>query len=125
MFQVQLKSRELNKLKATHMKLMREMQQLTTKVAQQEEQLSMQRAASERQQLQETRLQATISQQGKLIDYLQGVGRSPEAKGLGRLKVGIGPYYMHVDVCHMHVDITCMLMHAHAFFSHAGAEVGS
>lgn len=86
--QIQLKSRELNKLKATYMKLVREKQQLTDKVTQQEEMLSQQRAASEWQQLQETRLQATISQQGKLIDYLQGVGRSPEAKGgLGRLKV--------------------------------------
>ena len=69
------------------MKLVKETQQLTAKIAQQEELLSQQRAVSERQQLQETRLQATISQQGKLIDYLQGVGRSPESKGLGRLKV--------------------------------------
>lgn len=71
------------------MKLVREMQQVTGKVAQLEELLGQQRAASERQQLQETRLQATISQQGKLIDYLQGVGRSPENKGLGRLKASV------------------------------------
>ena len=77
----------MNKLKATHMKLTREMQQLTSKVGQLEELLSQQRSASEAHQLQETRLQATIAQQGKLIDYLQGVRKSPEPKRLGKLKV--------------------------------------
>lgn len=85
--QVQLKSRELNKLKATHMKLLKEMQDTNDEVLQLKQMLSQQRMLSAEHQLQETRLQATIAQQGKLIDYLQGVGRSPEAKGLGRLKV--------------------------------------
>lgn len=82
-----MKSRELNKLKATHMKLLREVQQLTAELAQQEQVLSQHRIAGEKHQLQETRLQATIAQQTKLIDYLQGLGRSPESKGLGRIKV--------------------------------------
>lgn len=85
--QVQLKSRELNKLKAAHMKLVKEVQQVSAEVAQQKEMLSQQYMLSAEHQLQETRLQATIAQQGKLIDYLQGMGRTPESKGLGRLKV--------------------------------------
>lgn len=87
LMQVQLKSREFNKLKAAHMKLLKEMQQLSAEVAQQKQVLSQQRMLSAEHQLQDTRLQATIAQQSKLIDYLQGVGRSPGSKGLGRLKV--------------------------------------
>lgn len=69
------------------MKLLKEMQQVSTEVSQQKQTLNQQGVLNAEHQLQETRLQATIAQQGKLIDYLQGVGRSPEAKGLGRLKV--------------------------------------
>jgi hypothetical protein len=84
---VQLKSRELNKLKAAHVKVVKEAQQVSAEVLQLKQTLCQQQMLSAEHQLQETRLQATIAQQGKLIDYLQGVGRSPEAKGLGRLKV--------------------------------------
>ena len=90
------------------MKLVREMQQMTSKMAQLEELLSQQRAASERQQLQETRLQATISQQGKLIDYLQGVGRSPENKGLGRLKASGMHVCCLLHACGCELHVTCM-----------------
>lgn len=82
--EVQLKSRELNKLKAAHMKLLRESQQLNGELAEQKQVLSQQRMLSADHQLQETRLQATIAQQGKLIDYLQGMGRSPDSKRAGR-----------------------------------------
>lgn len=72
--QVQAKSRELNKLKASHMKLVRESQELSSELAQQQEILKQHQASSEKHQLQETRLQATIAQQSKLIDFLQGQG---------------------------------------------------
>lgn len=77
----------MNKLKAAHMKLLRETQQLNAELAQQEQILTQQKKLSEERQLQDTRLQATIAQQRKLIDYLQGVGRETETRGLGRLKV--------------------------------------
>ena len=69
------------------MKLLKETQEANDELSQLKQTLSQQRMLSAEHQLQETRLQATIAQQGKLIDYLQGMGRSPEAKGLGRLKV--------------------------------------
>lgn len=68
------------------MKLLRESQQLNDKLAEQKQVLSQQRMLSADHQLQETRLQATIAQQGKLIDYLQGMGRSPDTKRAGRAK---------------------------------------
>ncbi len=70
---MQAKSRELNKLKASHMKLLKESQQLSSELAQQQETLKQHQAATERHQLQETRLQATITQQSKLIDFLRGI----------------------------------------------------
>ena len=83
--QVQAKSRELNKLKASHMKLLKVSQQLSSDLAQQQEAVKQQQAASEKHQLQETRLQATIAQQSKLIDFLQGV--TPESGGQRKTKV--------------------------------------
>lgn len=85
LIQVQARSRELNKLKASHMKLLRESQQLSSELAQQQETVKQQQAASEKHQLQETRLQATIAQQSKLIDFLQGV--TPESGSQKKTKV--------------------------------------
>ena len=85
-FQLQSRGRELGKLKAAHMKLLSESKIQNSELAQQEQILNQQRLASEEHQLQETRLQATIAQQNKLIDYLQGVGSSPESKGLRKIR---------------------------------------
>ena len=71
------------------MKLLRETQQLNAELAQREQILTQHKKLGEERQLQDTRLQATIAQQGKLIDYLQGVGQETETRGLGRLKVNV------------------------------------
>lgn len=91
--QIQAKSRELNKLKASHMKLLKESQELSSELARQQETLKLQQASSEKHQLQETRLQATIAQQNKLIDFLQGM--SAESKGQKKKKVQVSQDFGH------------------------------
>ena len=76
-------------MKAAHMKLAKEMQERSSVMADQVQNLKEQRQMNEERQLQETRLQATISQQSKLIDYLQGGKKSPDPKSsktLGKIK---------------------------------------
>lgn len=69
------------------MKVLSEIQEKSSEITQRDKTLLQLRAASEEHQLQQTRLQATIAQQGKLIDYLQGMGSSPgESRGIGRIK---------------------------------------
>lgn len=68
------------------MKLVKEVQQRNLELVQRDQVLDQQRMASDKHQLQETRLQSTIAQQNKLINYLQGVGTSPQPRGLGRIK---------------------------------------
>ena len=72
--------REHGKLKASHLKLLKESQQRESQLAQVAEAnqkvLVEQQSAVEAHNLQETRLQATIAQQSKLINYLQGTPRS-------------------------------------------------
>jgi len=72
--------REHGKLKASHLKLLKESQQRETQLVQvaeaREKVLMEQQNAVEAHHLQETRLQATIAQQNKLINYLQGAPRS-------------------------------------------------
>ena len=68
-------------LKAAHMKLLKEVQHQKSELAQRDQVLDQQQIANEERQVQEMRLQATILQQKKLIDYLQGMDVSPELKG--------------------------------------------
>lgn len=72
--------REHGKLKASHLKLLKESQQRETQLVQvaeaREKVLMEQQNAVEAHHLQETRLQATIAQQNKLINYLQGAPKS-------------------------------------------------
>ncbi len=81
--------RDYRVLKAAYNKLCRESEEqkseltLTTEVR--DRMLSEQRSAADAHQLQETRMQSTIEQQSKLIDYLQGVGVSPRSTGLSKL----------------------------------------
>lgn len=82
---------ELGKVKAAHMKLMKDVQEREAQLAKSEADrtrvLSEQKSHAEARYIQETRLQATIAQQSKLIDYLQKVGTiSPRAKGVDKLK---------------------------------------
>lgn len=85
------------------MKLLKEFQQQNSELAQRDQILNQQRIASEERQLRETRLQATITQQRKLIDYLQGVGVSPDPKGHKGLvkikKVMFLQYLHHLLLC--------------------------
>lgn len=89
------------------MKLLQELQQLKEEIDKQQQLLSQQVAASEKHQLQETRLKSTIAQQTKLIDYLQGSGKSPESRGFGRLKVCTITSACNVLALHL-VDCMCM-----------------
>lgn len=73
------------------MKLVREVQEREVELAKSEADrtrvLNEQKSHAEARYIQETRLQATIAQQSKLIDYLQKVGTiSPRAGGLDRIK---------------------------------------
>ena len=73
------------------MKLTREVQEREAQLAKSEADrtkvMDEQRTDAEARYIQETRLQATIAQQSKLIDYLQKVGTiSPRAKGMERIK---------------------------------------
>ena len=92
---------ELGKVKAAHMKLVKEVQDREAKLAQSEEDktrvLNEQKTHAEARYIQETRLQATIAQQSKLIDYLQKVGTiSPRSGGFDKIKkVHIRNMYMY------------------------------
>lgn len=82
---------ELGKVKAAHMKLMREVQEREAQLAKSEADrtrvLNEQKSHAKAHYIQETRLQATIAQQSKLIDYLQKVGTiSPRSGGFDRIK---------------------------------------
>ena len=70
------------------MKLCKEKEQherdLSVTTAVRDRVLDEQRTSAQAHQEQETRMQSTIQQQTKLIDYLQGVGTSPSSKGFGR-----------------------------------------
>lgn len=66
------------------MKLSKESKQHESELSTTAAVLDEQRTAAQAYQQQETRLQSTILQQTKLIDYLQGVGVSPQSKKLGR-----------------------------------------
>lgn len=73
------------------MKLMKEVQEREAQLARSEEDrtrvLKEQKSHAEARYIHETRLQATIAQQSKLIDYLQKVGTiSPRARGLEKIK---------------------------------------
>ena len=72
--------REHGKTKASHQKLLSESQNRETQltqVAEARERLLMeQQSAAQAHHVQQTRMQATIAQQSKLIDYLQGTPRS-------------------------------------------------
>lgn len=87
--QILSRRRDFCKLQAAHMKLLKEVQQQKSELAEHDQILNQQQTVSEEWQLQETRLHATISQQKKLINYLHGVGVSPESKGntaLGKIR---------------------------------------
>jgi hypothetical protein len=73
------------------MKLMKEVQERETQLARSEADrtrvLSEQKSHAQARYIQETRLQATIAQQSKLIDYLQKVGTiSPRARGMEKIR---------------------------------------
>ena len=73
------------------MKLVREVQEREAQLAKSEADrtrvLNEQKSHAEARYIQETRLQATIAQQSKLIDYLQKVGTiSPRSGGFDRIK---------------------------------------
>lgn len=73
------------------MKLMKEVQEREAQLAKSEADrtrvLNEQKSNAEARYIQETRLQATIAQQSKLIDYLQKVGTiSPRAKGMEKIR---------------------------------------
>ena len=79
------------------MKLVREVQEREAQLAKSEADrnkvLMEQRSIDQARYVQETRLQATIAQQSKLIDYLQQVGTiSPRSGGLDKIKK---VYYRH------------------------------
>ena len=89
---------ELGKVKAAHMKLVKEVQDREAQLAKSEEDrtrvLNEQKTHAEARYIQETRLQATIAQQSKLIDYLQKVGTiSPRSGGLDKIKK---VYYVYI-----------------------------
>lgn len=114
--QLHSQGREYCKLKAAHMKLLGEVRQresqLALTAAEKERVVEQQRNAAEAHLLQETRLQTTISQQIKLINYLQSVSASPRSQ-LKLKKVGIITYMcVHVDsvpIFHVHwYGSTCM-----------------
>ena len=73
------------------MKLMKEVQEQEAQLAKSEADrtrvLNEQKSRAEARYIQETRLQETIAQQSKLIDYLQKVGTiSPRARGMEKIK---------------------------------------
>ena len=73
------------------MKLMKEVQEHEAQLAKSEADrtrvLNEQKSHAEARYIHETRLQATIAQQSKLIDYLQKVGTiSPRARGMEKIK---------------------------------------
>ena len=73
------------------MKLVREVQEREAQLAKSEADrnrvLMEQKSNDQARYVQETRLQATIAQQSKLIDYLQQVGSiSPRSGGLDKIK---------------------------------------
>ena len=73
------------------MKLLKEVQEREAQLAKSEADrtrvLNEQKSRAEARYIQETRLQATIAQQSKLIDYLHKVGTiSPRAKGMEKIK---------------------------------------
>lgn len=80
--------RDHGKLKAAYMKLCKESEsrekELNQTTAVRDRVMEEQKTAAQAHHEQETRMQSTIQQQIKLIDYLQGVGTSPPAKGLSR-----------------------------------------
>ena len=81
--------REHGKLKAAHLKLLQESRQretqLSEEAAEREKAMEKQRVATLAHTIQETRLQATIAQQSKLIDFLQT--GSPPARSRIKMKV--------------------------------------
>ena len=85
--------REHGKLKAAHFKLVQESQERVSQLSQEtvarERVLEQQSAAAQTHMIQETKLQSTIAQQSKLIDFLQKP--SPPSRGV-RFKV------VHVNV---------------------------
>ncbi len=112
--------RDYRVLKAAYNKLLKECDEqkseltLTTEVR--DRVLNEQKSVADAHHLQETRMQSTIEQQSKLIDYMHASGTTPRVSGLGKLaKVHIytidfsvytvWPRYMymiHFSVCIPH-----------------------
>lgn len=101
------------------MKLVKEVQdreaQLAKSEADRSRVLSEQKSHAEARYIHETRLQATIAQQSKLIDYLQKVGTiSPRAGGLDKIK----------KVKYFECDCWCKLMYSFVYMD-KGVETWS
>ena len=86
--------REHGKLKAAHLKMLQETQQKESELSQEavtrERTMEQQRVAAEAHVIQKTKLQATIAQQTKLIDFLQ----NPSPPSRSRIKLRVGVLYM-------------------------------
>lgn len=72
-------------LRAAHSKLAQECEQRQAQLAQVDHALKEKESAESARSLQETRLQTTIAQQSKLIDYLQSAGVCPTSTPLGNM----------------------------------------
>ena len=94
-------SREHGKLKAAHLKMLQEMEQRETQLSQasaaKEKAMEEQREATAAHMIQETRMQATIAQQSKLIDFLRNA--SPPSRSRLKLKVICLAYLSHCSLC--------------------------